>query len=234
VALLPRVQRPRLPWLVAPAALGGLALLGVSWHLFGGVPAVDEYGTLAPSQILNGLAGLFFDRQFGLLVYAPIYLLAVFGLPLLPRRLPSLAAWSILVLLGAYTVFIAGFSYWYGAFSPPSRMLVPVVPVLAVPLALALAHLPPWRCRSLAGVLSLLSLAVVVLLVRVPRLRYNQSDGHSEVLHYLSETWGRDLTAVVPSFLVPSADAYAWAMGATVAIGVLYFLLTVSPTRSVR
>jgi hypothetical protein len=42
------------------------------------------------------------------------------------------------ILLGAYFLFIAGYSQWYGGCSPPGRMLVPVVPLLAVPCALAL------------------------------------------------------------------------------------------------
>ena len=39
----------------------------------------------------------------------------------------------------------------------------------------------------------------------VPRLRYNLPTGRSEMLAYLSTTWGRDVTAYVPSFVLHPA-----------------------------
>ena len=48
-----------------------------------------------------GRPGLFFDQQFGLLVYAPVYLIALFGLPLVPRRLPGLRGAVLLATAGA-------------------------------------------------------------------------------------------------------------------------------------
>ncbi|HEX2517868.1 MAG TPA: hypothetical protein VH257_24410 [Chloroflexota bacterium] len=211
--------------LLIPVVAGSL-LLALNWHLFGGLPAAGEYGTFAVQNVLTGTPGLFFDQQFGLLVYAPVYLIALFGLPLVPRSLPGLRGAVLLAMLGLYTLFVAAFSYWYGAYSPPSRMLVPVLPLLVAPLALALAE---WRAvpfRLVSAALLLLSWSIARLLMDVPRLRYNLPTGRSEMLAYLSTTWGQDVTAYVPSFVLPTPAAYAWAVVATFLLWLLYLSLT--------
>ncbi|MGH2367373.1 MAG: hypothetical protein ACRDI2_04165, partial [Chloroflexota bacterium] len=50
-----------LPWLLAPPLAAGLALLAINWHLFGGVPPVDEYGAVSPLNVLTGAPGLLID-----------------------------------------------------------------------------------------------------------------------------------------------------------------------------
>ena len=220
------------PWLVAPPVLFGAALLAFDWHLFGGLPAADEYGTFAVFNVLTGMPGLLYDQQFGLLVYAPVYLVALLGLPLVPRQLPGLRGGAILATLGVYTLFVAAFSFWYGAYSPPSRMLVPVVPLLVAPFALALAT---WRSpafRVATGALLLLSWSIVHLLMDVPRLRYNLPTGRSETLVYLGSVWGRDLIALLPSFVLPAPAGYAWAAVATFLIWLLYLALNGGRGRS--
>lgn len=207
----PATLRRLAPWLLTPPALAGLLLFLLNWRLFGGVLAVGEFGTLGVPNLFTGLPGLLLDRQFGLLVYAPIYLIALLGIPLLPRRLPRSHGGALLGVLGVYVLFIAAFSIWYGAYSPPSRMLVPIIPLLVVPLALALERWTSWRFRLATGALLLLSWSIAHLLMDVPRLRYNQPTGTSEMLVYLSDVWGRDFTVLLPSFIVPTPAAYAWA-----------------------
>jgi hypothetical protein len=195
----------------APAAAWA-ALLALNWRLFGGVPAVDEYGTVGLAQALTGAPGLLFDRQFGLLPYAPGYVLALAGIALLPRAVGRGPAIALLLPAAAYVAFIACFSYWYGAFSPPARMLVPIVPLLAAPLAAGLAAAPVWRW--LWGALLAMTWGVAHLLLIVPRLRYNLPDGHSALLVYLSEVWGHDVTGWLPSFIVPTVGGYVWVAAA--------------------
>ncbi len=198
------------PPLLGPPGIAGMALLLLNWRLFGGTLTVDEYGALGVQNLLAGLPGLLVDRQFGLLVYAPIYLVALYGLPLIRRRLPGRQGGTIMGALGLYVLFIAAFSEWYGAYSPPSRMLVPVVPLLVVPLALALERWTALRFRLVFIALLFLSWSVARLLLDVPRLRYNQPTGRSELLGYLSAVWGRDLTGLFPSFIHPTAGTYIW------------------------
>ena len=217
---------PPLAGLALPAGLLGGALLALDWHLFGGVPRVDEYGTVALGNLVAGIPGLLFDRAYGLLTYAPVFLLAIYGLALLPRRLGRHEAGLVGALVATYFLFVGGFSYWYGAFSPPARMLVPVVPLLVVTVALALAHWRTWRFRVLAGALLIASWAEAHLLMDVPYLRYNFQDSQSQALLYLSHVWGRDLKGALPSFVVPTAGGGLWALTAALAAGGLWLVCT--------
>jgi hypothetical protein len=209
--------------LALPPAMAGGALFALNWSLFGGIPPVDEYGAVALWRVLAGGPGLFFDRQFGLLPYAPVYALVPLGLVALWRGSSLWRAAAIALPFAAYTGFIASFSYWYGAFSPPARMLVPVLPLLVAPLVAALMRWPAarWVCVGLLAVTA----AVAKLLVDVPRLRYNLPDGASAALGYLSQLWGRDVTGWLPSFIQPDAGAYVWSAIAVVAIALLSALL---------
>ena len=59
---------------------------------FGASQRAGEYGTFAVQDVLTGTPGLFFDQQFGLLVYAPVYLIALLELPLVSRFCPACGA----------------------------------------------------------------------------------------------------------------------------------------------
>lgn len=226
-----RLRRSRssfrlLSYLLTPALVGGASLLALDWQLFGGVPPVDEYGAVALSNVLAGAPGLLIDAQYGLLIYAPVFLVALYGLPLVSSTLPAGPGRIVLALLGVYFVFIACFSVWYGAFSPPARMLVPVVPLLVVPLSLALSCWRGVRFRALLVLLLLLGWSIAHLLVDVPRLRYNLPDGRSHLLDYLSRVWRMDLSPLLPSFVRPSAGSYLWAIGASLTAWMLWYVTT--------
>jgi hypothetical protein len=224
LAALWRVRRARdlVPWLVLPAAAAGAALLALDWRLYLGVPRVDDYGVVSWTNLLAGVPGLLLDQQYGLLVYAPVYAVALLGLPLVRRSVAGKATWAIPAVLAAYYAFIASFSYWFGAFSPPARMLVPVVPLLVVPLSLALAR---WHGRIFrATFVALLGLtwSIAHLLLDVPGARYNQLgppwDGRSAMLEYLSGVWRVDLVPLFPSYVAPNVAAYVW-VGVLLAAG---------------
>jgi hypothetical protein len=99
--------------------------------LYGGVPAD------AQALTWRSLAGLFLDRSFGLLPIAPVFLLALAGLPALLRRRE---AWPHVLLGLAVLVPLLSWRMWWGGQCPPARFLVPMLPLLAVALALRLAR----------------------------------------------------------------------------------------------
>lgn len=86
---------------------------------------------------VDGALALLFDQQWGLLVHSPIYLLALAGLlamPRAPRKEHSQLRWLAFLSL-PYLVLIAAFKNWGGLWCPPGRYLVPLLPLLALPLA---------------------------------------------------------------------------------------------------
>jgi hypothetical protein len=210
--------------LTVPPAIAGGGLFALNWSLFGGVPPVDEYGAISLARVVVGAPGLFFDRQFGLLPYAPVYALVPLGVVALWRRLPRGQTLALLLPFVTYAGFIACFSYWYGAFSPPARMLVPVLPLLVAPLVAAMQRWP--AVRWVGGALLLVTLAISKLLVDVPRLRYHQPDGASGSLEYLSALWGRDVTGWLPTFIQPDGTTYLWTAVAIVALAAFSVAIT--------
>ncbi|HET6318031.1 MAG TPA: hypothetical protein VFG86_16375 [Chloroflexota bacterium] len=216
--------------LLAPPVVGGAALWLLNWRLFGGIPPVDEYGAVALGRFVDGAPGLLFDRQFGLLPYAPAFLVVPLGLGSLRRVLGWSGSLALLGPIAAYAAFVACVSYWYGAFSPPARMLVPVLPLCVVPVALALER-RPWLRMVLVGLL-VATAAIAHLLMDVPRLRYNLPDGTSGALEDLSRAWGTDITSWLPTFVKPSPASYVWAVSACTVLGVVYFAATRSTPRA--
>jgi len=132
--------RPRRPALVAvllPLALSAVALLAYHWELYGFLDPRRVYGVRRPfslSHAEDGFPGLLLDQEFGLLVYAPVYVLAVPGLVGLVRRHPRLG-WAATTLIVFAFAMAGTWHMWRGGFNPPARFLVPVLPALAVAVA---------------------------------------------------------------------------------------------------
>ena len=143
--------------------------------------------------------GLLLDQEFGLLPYAPIFVLAPIGLVLLART-RRLAVLAIVVVIAAYLLPIlcpvTNVHGWSGGWSPAARFVVPVLPLAAVGIAWALRSLPGW-----------LTVPVVVLQVVVsayfwqnPKNLWNDGDGVAAVCSRGGFTGCEQL----PSFVTPA------------------------------
>lgn len=210
-------------------AVAGITLLLLDWRLFGGLPAVNDYGSVSLSNVPTGIVGLLLDRQYGLLSYAPIWLLAIYGVITMPRVTGWLHAGPPLTLLATYYLFIASFSFWFGAFSPPSRMLVPIMPIFVVAMAVALHRWRGFATTGLTVVLALGAWGMAGLLIAVPRARYNYWDGNSVLLAWLSNVWAVDVTKALPTFVVADRPSWTWALYAAVASTVIWWGISRRP-----
>jgi streptogramin lyase len=199
--------------------LGSALLLG-SYHLFlfgKLLPAVTvpELGNQSPFHWpWNGGAdlaafartgfALLFDRQMGLLIFAPIYLLAAVGSIALWRsaRTADRRLLAVLVLTGGpYLGLLAAFTLWNGLWCPPARYLTTLVPLLAAPLAFSLAALGGSRLyRLLYGLFALPGFAFMAIFMADPRMLWP----NVQMLTWLAESpqapWHLDLRGVVPAF----------------------------------
>lgn len=128
--------RVALGW-IAPAAVSAVALALHHYRLYGFFDPRRVYGRnpeLALHGLPTGLPGLFFDQEFGLLVYAPVLVLASFGLVGLWKRSRRLAV-AVVALVLAVVAVAGAWPMWRGGFNPPARFLVPIVPALALAVA---------------------------------------------------------------------------------------------------
>jgi len=170
---------------VAAAALPFLALLAalsfVNWRLFGRfMPGAGYYLVSDQQPILTfaphvGTLGLLFDRTFGLIPRAPIYLVAALGALALWRRTSTSLAALFLGWLAAF-VYVASLAFWWADGGPPSRYLVAGLPFLAVLLAAGLERLEglpgaAWRAVTLG--LASFSVFIAYVYAVLPNIRYD-------------------------------------------------------------
>src|SRR4029077_17768805 len=165
-----------------------------------------------------GASALLLDRQFGLLTFAPVWLLAAPGAAWLLRHRTGDALRAL--LLAAVPLVVGGaFTTWWGGSSPPARFLLPALP------AIALLAAPAARARKgAAAVLGAGGLVLVGLAADAPRILHNRPDGESLLLRNLSPAsdldrvlpsfFESDLATVVLSLSLLAAAAIAWRWGA--------------------
>jgi hypothetical protein len=188
--------------LMAFAATSAVGLAVYHEALYGFFDPRRVYGRrpeISLATLPEGLPGLLFDQEFGLLVYAPIFVLAIAGFARLSRRSPRDAL--VAIGLTVATLLMAGsWPMWRGGWNPPARFLLPVVPALALGVAAsfqrgfgsASALLVGWSVwAGLAGGFE-------------PRLVHRDRDGTAPLFRALSgaEEW----TRLLPGYVLPEEN----------------------------
>lgn len=133
VALARLRGRARTAFVVVAASMA-VAFLLYYRAIFGVASPLAIYGGVpkdADGSPLRALAGLLLDRSFGLLPYAPVFVLALAGLGLLWRA----RAWEALLVGAAVLAPALAWRMWWGGQCPPARFLVPLVPLLSLAAA---------------------------------------------------------------------------------------------------
>jgi hypothetical protein len=229
IALLPGLRRER-RWAcrlaaIAPPVAGGLALAALNWYIYGQL--TPNYGRAQSGAsnypgfndfvgTVNGLFGLFLDEQWGLLIYTPLYLLALLAGARLWRHSRADAA-ALLLVVAPYILLLAWFRIWWGEWGPPARYLAPIAPLAAVPLACWVARARPALAVPAVALAALPGFAVMGGFLAAPQLMYNHPDGHSA----LFKAWAAQLDArtwpkVIPSFQLYSPSSgwrrFAWSL----------------------
>jgi hypothetical protein len=228
--------RPRLVFLLTAGAMAA-AYARYQYSVFGTLSPFARYAGEVPIPMaratpLRTLIGLFVDGAYGLLPYAPVFLLALAGLPLVFGR-AGRERWA-LALAGLGVILpVLGWRNWWG-FSPPARFTIPIVPVLALAVAARMSAAPGrglarWRWGLVAA-----GLGLALLMLAEPRAMrmVNGREGPPQVfelvagevspsryLPFLSSRAG----SVAPPWEPPASEAWVAALWVA-ALGVLLLL----------
>jgi len=205
--------------LVLPALVSAVGL--AAWHqaLYGFLDPRRVYGRrpeMALSTVPEALPGLFLDQEFGLLVYAPILALALPGLVFLMRR-DRRQGIAVLVAIASVVAVAGSWHMWRGGFNPPGRFLVPIVPALAVAVALVVHRRGPTAGAALLAGWSLWAGIGGAL---DPALVHRDRDGTAPFFRQLSGA--REWTGLLPGFVLEDPRrrplAAVWAVALLAAV----------------
>jgi hypothetical protein len=120
------------------------------------------------------------DQEFGLLIYAPVYLLAIPGIAALLKARRDLALGIAAVVLCYVTLMalpMTNVHGWTGGWSPAARFLTPIVPLLGLAVYAGLRAVP----RALAVAVIAVQLLISAYAWQHPKILWNDGDGRAAV-----------------------------------------------------
>lgn len=197
---------------LTPIAVLGSTLIAYNVWLYGGPvqPAADHAGFHGPRETANAVAGLLLDAQWGLLVAAPVSLIALAALPHWLRRQPTSAAITIAAIF-PYLATVASYSVWWGEWGPAARYLVPIFPFAVAPLA---AWLATGQRTSVVvtSILWAIGMALTIIGYVTPKRFYHHPDGINNLYSRIDEFAGTALSDLLvpfqPYVQAPAAERF--------------------------
>jgi hypothetical protein len=221
--------------LVTPGVVSVALWLGSFRVLYGSFDPQIPYGDFPKFYVLfanipRGVLGLLFDQKFGLLMYAPIYLIAIAGWWMMLRRTDL--RWFALATLATVGAFVASSTrmyMWWGGSSAPARFLVPILPLAAPAIAIAFTGFRASAARASAALLLAVSLAVAAVGVASPQRLILFSAPHGLAKLVAAVQGASPLSYLLPTFTgdavrAPLVLLAPWAIAGVLALAVLVAL----------
>ena len=206
--------------LLAPMTVALAGWFAFFFWIWGTVSPSAPYGSSEPmtlKYLARGAPGLLFDQEYGVVMQAPILLIALAGLGYMIwlRGAAARRALELIFILGALLVTVGGFHLWWGGSAAAGRPVASAVLLLGLPIAsvfAATSHRPAARAGCHILLAASLVMACALALAQEGNLLHNDRDGSAVLLDWASPSW--PLWPVFPSFI---AGSLAAAFGRTAA-----------------
>jgi len=181
-----RVHRERdLRWSALLGPLGALTAalftyLWTVWHSLN--PSINQAGDtslLFGANPFKSLVGVLLDQEHGILFSYPIFLFVLPGIVLAAAGAHRRLHLQLLLVVGPYCAILLTSPGWWGGWAPPARLWAAVLPVLALPIGVALQ-------RAGGILLSIWAVTCVLISAGLDTLdRFSPSNGFSADYGYL-------------------------------------------------
>jgi hypothetical protein len=180
------------------------AFFKIIWDVWSPTAPYGSQRETSLSYLRLGAPGLLFDQEYGVLAYAPAYILAVTGLVHMWRARGELRrqAIEITFIFSALLLLVGAFHIWWGGSAAPARPIASALPLLLLPIAVAFKSAAAGSPQRAAQHLLLAigaGIAVTVLIGQDGLLISNARDGSSALLEYWLPRW--PLWSLAPSFI---------------------------------
>jgi hypothetical protein len=213
--------------IVVASGLGGALLILVDKLVFEG----DFWGRLSDKSFMAWMLrghnsfyaalGLLSDQEYGLLTYSPIYIVAILGIGLLSYKHFG-RMWPLLGIFGVNYIVIAMWPLWHAAPTPPSRYILPALPILAAFMGRFFLSSPRIIQILVVGLSGIWSAIMSWFLTLIPSFRYNWADGTSLFLETISSRIGINMTKLFPSWIrLSPLTPYVTLLGAILIVGTI-------------
>lgn len=208
VVLVARGRLRKLLYFFAPVGAALVLLVLWTYYLYGpnivrGLTMTGEAGRFFGSGSGWGIFGLYIDRVWGLIPYAPLYLLFFAGMPL-PRKRRDFKKWWVFIpsTVLVYTLVMGSFKEWHGGASPVPRYLIPLVPLLVMCAALAFFNAKRLSTRVVIAALALFQLVLTVFTMIYPVAAYGLPASSNTLYRYFfGDNWSAStLERIFPLF----------------------------------
>ncbi len=182
-----------------PIAASGFGLIGYNLWLYRSPiqDSADHAGFNGISGTINAVFGLLLDAQWGLIIVAPIYVIALAAVPLWIRE-STLARVAAVASL-PYILVVASYRVWWGEWGPAARYLVPIVPLAAGAIAVAYSHVNVGG-RVVIGVGFVIGMAVTFVGVKDPQGFYHHPNGVNNLYSTADSWFGTELAEMLVAF----------------------------------
>ena len=198
------------------------------------------YGVLIPKQgkgelttmemfgfNLPAILGNFFDQEFGLLFYTPVFGLAAAGAWIMLKRDKKTVLYLSSFFL-PYFILIASWAneIWFGGNGVSSRFLTPVVCVFSVFICELIFFSPRGFAGKILKISVFWSFLMTLSLFVIPWFRWNKGFGENWLLKFMSEGTGVNFSGFFPSLTRASTNDYILAViGAAVFIVINIYMI---------
>jgi hypothetical protein len=184
------------------------------YTLYGDVFYLLKFHASGFRNPIRGVLGLFLDRETGLWIYSPVFMISIAGITRLKRT--DTVMILLTILSAAYIIFSGSWSVWHSGHAPPARYLVPLLPVMGVLMAFAMTQVSRPLYRTVAGLLLAISLLnVLCVMIQIPETVIVVGDG----IHRLYTRFSPWLGYGAPSLINP-VSGMAWSLAGWLCLAV--------------